>query len=845
MSVTSGLTQEDAVRKLASDGPNELARQEQTSVLGAVLAILRQPMLALMILAGAIYLALGDLRDALSLLACVVGVAALTFHQQRRTERALRELGHLTAPAARVLRDGMERVVPTREVVRGDVVLLREGDRVPADAVVLDCTNLRADESLLTGESVHLDKLPGATDVALATPGGTDQRSVYAGTLIVRGTGSAVVRATAARTAIGTIGTSLSETPRRRSAMQSEVDRAVRGVALSVLALCLALFAVHAVVRGQVLQGLLASLTLAMAILPEEFPIVLTIFTLLGAFRLAKRGVLAPRPESIEGLGSVTVLCADKTGTITRNAMRIAELCPRSGEAFVVAREPPSSLPEHVHELLEIGVLASAPESFDPMERALRTLGQRTLRDTSHLHEDYRREREYPLTRELLAVTHVWRDGSVESRRVVAAKGAPEAIADLCHFSGAQTQALIEQVEDIAQRGLRVLAVARARLQAGREPDHPHGFDFEYVGLLGFEDPIRDSVPAAVAAFARASVRIVMITGDHASTAAAIARQAGIDLGAGVMTGEQLAGLDESARKAAVKRVCVFARCTPEHKLMIVRALQASGELVAMTGDGVNDAPALKAADVGIALGVGATDVAREAAHLVVTHDDFGVIADGILLGRRVFENLRKAVMYIIAVHVPIAAAALVPVLVGLPGLLFPIHVLFLELVIDPACSIALEAEEPDQRTLMIPARSRGATLFGRRDVVMSVFQGAALACVVVGTYLLASRSLSEAQARATAFVALVVGNLALILVQRSGTRSALVTLLRSRNVAADVLSASALVVLALAILVAPVRELFQFALPPVAAVACAAGAAAAVVLTFDLTKLRRPRHGG
>ena len=834
-----GLSQTEAEQRLLSEGANELPRDARPGVFGSLLGILRQPMFILMILAGGVYLGLGDPRDALSLLAAVAAVAALTLYQQRRTERAVSELGRLTAPTARVLRDGTERSVPSREVVRDDIVLLREGDRVPADGIVLDCTNLRADESLLTGESVHLDKLPGAIDTPLAPAGRDDERCVYAGTLIVRGSGSAVTRATGVKTAIGAIGAALSETSRPVSGLQADVDRAVRRVALGAAALCVVSFAAHVVMHGDYLQGLLAGLTLAMAILPEEFPVVLTVFTLLGAFRIAKRGVLARRPESIEALGSATVLCVDKTGTITENKMRVAELCPDQGEPFVVDRLVPATLPEHVHEVLEFGILASSPDSFDPMERALQDLGARTLRGTTHLHRDYRREREYPLTRELLAVTHVWHTADAHGH-VVAAKGAPEAIADLCHLSPAETQALLERVAQMAERGLRVLAVAHTSTQGEQHPEHPHAFEFVCVGLLGFEDPVRSSVPAALKACERAAVRVVMITGDHAATAMAIARQAGLDVGAGVMTGEQLAALDDPARRAAAARINVFARATPEHKLLIVRALQASGQLVAMTGDGVNDAPALKVAHVGIAMGSGATDVAREAAALVVTNEDFGVIADGILLGRRVFENLRKSVMYIIAVHVPIAAAAVAPVLLGLPAVLFPIHVLFLELVIDPACSIALEAEQPDPRTLAVSPRAGGAVLFARRDVIMSLVQGSALACAVLVTYLIAARELSEAQARATAFVALVVGNLALILVQRSSTRSALATLLHSRNLAADLLSAGALTILAITLLVPAARELFHFALPPISALAGAAAAAIAVVFSFDLGKLRR-----
>ncbi len=837
-----GLSQSDAEARLARDGKNELEGDTSPSLWGAVLAIVRQPIFLLMLGAGVLYLVLGGLSDALALLGAVVAMIGLSLYQERKTERAVHELKQLTAPLAHVIRDGAPRTIENRLVVVGDVVILREGDRVPADAMVLDCTNLRVDESLLTGESVPLDKLPGTEAALLAPPGRDDETSVYAGTLVVRGTGVAVVRATGARTAIGSIGTSLRDTVTKKSVLRSEVDAVVRRVALGGLALCALLIVLYGVLAHDYLAGLLAAITLAMAILPEEFPVVLTVFTLLGAFRIAKHGVLARRPEAIEALGSASVLCVDKTGTITENKMRVAELRANVGEPFPVTTELPQQLPEAVHEVMEFAILASAPESFDPMDQALHALGERALRGTEHLHTDYTREQEYPLTRSLLAVTHLWRTAEAHGH-VVAAKGAPEAIADLCHLSGEEATALLEQVAGMAARGQRVLAVARARLDQERHPEHAHDFVFSLVGLVGFEDPVRASVPAAMAAFAKAGVRVVMITGDHAATACALARQAGMDVAQGVMTGDQLAALSETERSAAVARVSVFARAAPDHKLLIVRALQAAGQLVAMTGDGVNDAPALKAAHIGIALGARGTDVAREAAALVLTNEDFGTIAQAIMLGRRVFENLRKAMMYILAVHIPIAGLALLPILLGLPAVLFPIHVVFLELVIDPACTIALEAEAPDPAALLAPPRAHGAALFDRQVVLTSIAQGLALLVTIVIVYAVSlAQRLSVDQARALAFVTLVVGNLSLISVQRSRTRSALFTLLRSRNVPATALSLSTLAVLAATLLWPKARTFFHFALPPTSAIAVAVAAAMASVLWYDIVKLSRAR---
>jgi P-type Ca2+ transporter type 2C len=829
-----GLTESEAQERLLRDGPNELQGDVQRGFLSAAWNVLRQPMFLLLLGAGTLYVFLGDLFDAVALLFAVVAMIATTLYQDRKSERAVHKLKELTTPLSRVLRDGVERAVPTRELVRGDVVLLREGDRVPADGVVIECTNLRVDESLLTGESVPVDKLP-ASEERLLPPGSDDSGSAYAGTLVVQGTGHARVLATAGYTAMGRIGAALRQTEQKRSLLGQEVDRVVRRIALGGALLCAAVILAYGLLEGDFVQGWLAGITLAMAILPEEAPVVLTVFTLLGAFRIAKHGVIARRPEAIESLGSATVLCIDKTGTITENRMRVAMLCPRDGDALAVGRTLPQSVPEAVHELLEFGVLACAPNPHDPMDQALRTLGETALRDTEHLHREYVREQEYPLTRSLLAVSHLWSTDAARGH-VAAAKGAPEAIADLCHLDAEAMRALMAQAESLAASGLRVLGVAHARYEQERHPDDAHTFEFVLSGLIGFEDPVRESVPAAMAAFRHAGVRVVMITGDHAATARAISEQAGMALQHGVMLGKDFAALDEPARIAAVQTHSVFARAAPEHKLMLVRALESAGELVAMTGDGVNDAPALKASHIGIAMGARGTDVAREASALVLTNEDFGAIAHSIVLGRRIFDNLRKAMRYILSVHVPIAAMALLPVLLGMPPMFFPIHVVFLEMVIDPACTIALEAEEPDPRVLTQPPRRAGG-LFSRRAVVVSVLQGMSLLVAVLAVFVLALRHTSEEQARALSFVTLVVGNLALILVQRSGDRSALSTLLRTRNVPANVLSLAALVALALSLLVPLLRELFHFALPEPTHLALAAGAALVSVLWMDLLK--------
>ncbi len=831
-----GLTEAEAAARLRDEGPNELAQDRARGVLGTLADVLREPMLLLLLAAGGIYLALGDKEEALTLLSFVVVVIAITLVQERKAERALAALRDLSSPRAIVVRGGERRRVAGREVARGDLVVIAEGDRVPADAVLVEASHLEADESLLTGESVPVRKraAPGAAP-APARPGGDDLPFVWAGTLVVRGHGVAEIRATGARTEMGRIGASLAELDSGRTPLQVEVGRIVRAVAILGVFLCVALVVVYGTTRGDWLQGLLAGIALAMAVLPEEFPVVLTLFMALGAWRISRSRVLTRRLPAIEALGAATVLCSDKTGTLTENRMRIARLWA-PGALHDVEDAP---LPEAVHELVEFGILASQRDPFDPMERAFHGLGARALAGTEHLHTTWALEREYPLSPELLAVSHAWRapDGD---RLVVAAKGAPEAIADVCHLGPQDAAEVRAHVAEMAAGGLRVLAVARAWATPGALPPGQHDFEFELVGLVGLEDPVRAGVPEAVAECRRAGVRVVMITGDAPETARAIAHQVGLPH-ADVVTGPELEALPEPELAARVAAVSVFARVVPEQKLRLVKALRANGEIVAMTGDGVNDAPALKAAHIGVAMGGRGTDVAREAASLVVTDDDFKSIVAAVRLGRRIYDNLRRAMAYVVAVHIPIAGLSLLPVLFGWPVALFPVHIVFLELIIDPACSLAFEAEPADANVMRRPPRRPGARLFDRRIVGVSLLQGASVLLVTLLAFRIGLlHTGAEASGRALAFAALIGGNVTLILVNRSWERSLLGTL-GVRNLAAWSVVAGATLAVAAALSVPFLRGLFRFGAASPADLALAAAAGAASLAWFELVKWVRP----
>ncbi len=837
----AGLGEAEAHARLAREGPNELPAQRQRSLLAIGLEVAREPMFLMLVAAGTLYLLMGEPRDALMLLGFVLVVMSITIVQERRTERALEALRDLSSPRALVIRDWRRRRIAGREVVRGDLVILVEGDRVPADGLLRRGINLAADESLLTGESVPVRKAPAAAARELDKPGGDDLPSVFSGTLVTAGQGIAEIAATGPRSELGRIGKALGQIEPEPTLLQRETGRLVRTFAIVGLAACALVVLAYALTRGADAaawkQGLLAGIAMAMATLPEEFPVVLTVFLAMGAWRISRASVLTRRMPAVETLGAATVLCVDKTGTLTQNQMTLRELAVAGSSIDLATSGGP--LPESLHGLLESAILASKRDPFDPMERALHEAGDRLIRDTEHLHPGWSLEREYPLAPGLLAVSHAWRTGDGDAV-VIASKGAPEAIADLCHLDAARHEALAAAVVALASRGLRVLAVARGVARAGDLPEKHHDLALEPVGLLGFEDPLRPAVPTAVAECRTAGVRVVMITGDYPATARSIARQAGLEAGETVLTGPELDRLSDADLARRVRSVNVFARVVPEQKLRLVNALKANGEVVAMTGDGVNDAPALKAAHIGIAMGGRGTDVAREAGALVLLNDDFSSIVAAVRLGRRIFDNIRKAIAFILAVHVPIAGLSILPVLFsGWPLLLLPVHIVFLELIIDPACSLIFEAEAAEADVMRRPPRRPDERLFSPATMTLALLQGVSALAVCVAVFLLGRRDHAPDAARALTFVTLVEASLVIILVNRSWTRS-LVQMLRVPNAAFAWVVSGAAILLAVVVFVPFARELLHFAPLPLGDVLLAAAAGLTCVWWFEALKRYR-----
>ena len=798
-----GLSSSEAAARLKVFGPNELPNPDRRNFARIVFDVVRQPMFALLLGGGAVYLLLGEPIDAAVLALFATLSVSIGIVQEARSERVLESLRSLASPRALVMRDGTRQRIAGRDVVPGDIMILVEGDRIPADAIVVEGNDLLADESLLTGESVPVRKKPAASDICWGAPGGDDLPFAFAGTLIARGNGTARVVATGLRSEMGKIGQALQSITLEQPRLQAQLRWLVRDfafVGLTVAGLAVLLFGL---LRGSWLQAALGGIAIGMSVLPEEIPLVLAVFMAMGAWRISRARVLTRRAAAIETLGSATVLCTDKTGTLTENRMRV-ELVTAEGEIWRHTAASPCG--GKIERVLHAALGACAAVPTDPMDRA--------IHEAAILSEGAVPQRllqSYGLRPDLFATTNIW-SGADGVTVTAHAKGAPEAIADLCSLPKASRDRLIREVDHFAAEGIRLLAVAEAVFVPpdGIHPKSQRDIPFNYVGLVGFADPLRATVPAAVKECQTAGVRVIMITGDYPATARAIAEQAGID-GKSVLSGDTLDTLSDADLAEAMKTTSVFARIRPQQKLRLVEALKRDGEIVAMTGDGVNDAPAMKAAHIGIAMGGRGTDVAREASSLVLLDDDFASIVTTIRLGRRIYDNLRKAIQYIVAVHIPIAGLALLPFMFGLPLMLMPIQIALLEMVIDPACSVIFESEREEKDVMQRPPRRPDAPVLSGATALWAAMQGlAALAIVTFALFLGARLGMPEDDLRAFVFTTLVLMNLGLIIVNRS-FRSSLSEALLRPNGTLWILVAVVLLVLATALYWHPAQALFHF----------------------------------
>jgi Ca2+-transporting ATPase len=778
------------------EGYNELPANNPKNLYLFFLDVLKEPMVYLLLGCGITYFFLGDRQEAIMLLSFLLLIIGITIAQESKAERALETLRELSSPRAEVLRNGKKIRIPGREVVREDILFLNEGDRVSADTIIITCSNFTIDESLVTGESVPVEK-------NIASP-------LFAGTSVVRGSGIALVQAIGSKTQIGKIGQSIKEIQIVSTKLEEQTNQLVKHLAWFALALCILVFVVYSSTHHNWIQGSLVGLSLGMAILPNELPAVLTIFFALGAWRLSKRKVLTRKISAVENLGSITVLCVDKTGTLTLNQMAIQMIYSQE-KVIDISDSKMSSLPEEFHETLEFGILASRQDPFDPMEIAFTTAGGKYLKGTEHLHYDWNLEKEYPLSPELLSITHAWKPNS-GGGFVVGAKGAPEAIINLCHLNEEQTKKIQKKAEQMASLGLRVLGVAKSHTDDSLLPPKQHDFEFIFLGLIGITDPIRSGVQESITECHSAGIRVMMLTGDHPITASSIAKKIGLKNPDQVITGSQMEILSDAELIDLTKKINIFSRVMPSQKLRLVESLKKSGEIVAMTGDGVNDAPALKSAHVGIAMGGRGTDVARESSDIVLLDDDFSSIVEAIRTGRRIYSNIKSALVYLFAIHIPIAGMSVLPVILGLPLVLLPSHIAFLHLIIEPASSIAFEVEPASDDLMKKKPRSPNEPLYNNEIWRSSLLRGVILFIALSSIYFISLwRNQGEEDARTLVFSTLILSNTLLIFLSR-GSKISLKSKLKTKpnNVVKWLIIASILM-LACALYIPELRNLLRF----------------------------------
>lgn len=788
----NGLTQAQVKEKIAKEGYNEVP-QSGNNFLKILLELILEPMVMLLVISVVIYISLGDIKEAMLIGFSVLMVISITLFQEQKTQKSLEALKELSKPFAQVIREKTQKTIPAREVVTEDILILSEGDRVPADALILSCTNFTIDESILTGESVPVEKC------AQKTQKYTKQNIAYSGTLVTKGQAYAKVIAIGSKSAIGKIGQSLNSIDIEKTQIQKEISILIKYLAFFAIIFCIILAIIYYVNYKDILNSILAGITLAIGALPEELPIALTLFLAIGAWRLSLKKVLARRMSAIETLGSCDILCIDKTGTITQNKMYIEEVFSNN-KTYKINKE----IPPHITDVIFYGKLASSLNPYDPLDVAFHNSAK-----SQNLNHRLKLIREYPFKSHLFTVVNVYDD---KNKYLIAAKGSPEAIIKYCKLPSKTGKNLEKQAQIMAENGYRVIAIAKGNYDKNKPlPEKRYHIDFQFLGFVGLIDPVRPTIKDTIQTCFNAGIRTILITGDYPQTAINIAKTIGLKNPENYIRGDKLETLNKTQLKTYAENTNVFARVMPDQKLKIIKALKNNKHVVGMTGDGVNDAPALKAANIGIAMGKNGTDVARESASLVLLNDNFSSITDGIRLGRRIYNNLQKSVSYIFAVHVPIIGLSILPILFGMPTLLFPAHIVFLELIIDPTCTLAFESEPEHKSIMNEKPRDIKQPIFSKKNILFSIIQGLSVFMIIFLIYgFCLQLNLDINLSRTITFVSLVIGNLILILVNISN-ESTIHRLLKPRNPILSIVSLSAVIMLLFSIYVPVVRNLFNF----------------------------------
>lgn len=819
-----GLSQDEVNRARAEYGYNQLATSPKSTWLALLVDIIKEPMLVLLIVISLIYVIVGDYAEAAFMSVAIVAVTAISFYQDNRSKKALEELEKLNEPLSVVIRDAQVVKIPTREIVVGDLCITEEGRMINADGVIVHSNDFSVNESSLTGESFSVFKDSTATD-----------NLVYSGTITVSGLAVFQVQKIGKETRVGKIGESIRTIKEEISPLQVQIQKFVKAMAIVGIVIFLLVCLFSYLDTHNIVASLLNGLTLAMSVLPEEIPVAFTTFMALGAWKLMREGIIIKRSSIVETLGSTTVICTDKTGTITANIMQLKNLYDYHSDKVYAEAEFEN---DALHELIDYAMWSSEPVPFDPMEITLHKIYEKTQKDD--LRRSYQLFHEYPLEGRPPMMTHLFENN--EKQRIIAAKGAPEAILSVSQLSEADRGKIRAVINTFAQQGYRVLGVAKANFEGNDFPTKQQDFKFMFLGLTVFYDPPKEGIREVFQQIYAAGIKVKVITGDNAETTKAIALQAGIVNDTPAVNGSEIVGNTEDDIIKLAERTTLFTRMFPDAKLAVVNALKKSGEVVAMLGDGVNDGPALKAAHIGVAMGNKGTEIAKSAAALIITNDDLQKLIVGIAAGRRIYSNIKKAVQYIISIHIPIILTVSLPLFLGwiYPQIFTPVHVIFLELVMGPTCSIVYENEPIERNTMKQPPRAMGKTFLSISELGISIIQGVVITLGVLFSYqFTVQHGGSEEKTRAMVFCTLIFANILLSYANRSFYYS-IIESFKNRNFLLLGISFVVLILLFVILYCRPVAAFFEVTALSGSELAIALAVASVSVLWFEIYKLTR-----
>ncbi len=788
----AGLTNEEVIASRSKNGSNSLEHQQKNHFLISLVAMIKEPMFLLLLVAACIYYISGDYGDGVFMTIAIFLVATISLFQETRSRNAIDALKKLSQPKSKVIRNSELIEIPNESIVLGDFIQIEEGNFIPADATIIQSNDFSVNESILTGESLSVLKSEDS-----------ENKIVFQGTTVASGMAICNVTAIGNLTNLGKIGKSLNEIEEEQTPLQIQINNFVKKMSLVGLVIFGIVWAFNYYHSKVILDSLLKSLTIAMSVIPEEIPVAFASFMALGAWRLMKMGIITKQTKTVETLGSATVICTDKTGTITENKMNLVELYLFQSNAIIDSK---AKLNLEAEELLHYAMLSSEAIPFDAMEIALHEAY--TELKSKNDNTNYKLVYEYPLSGKPPMMTHVYED--TKGTKVVAAKGAPEAIIAISNLSEKEKTQITAAMNTMTTKGYRVLAVGIVDYKETEYPKTQQEFKLNFKGLVAFYDPPKANIQHVFETFYKAGIQIKIVTGDNAATTSTIAKQVGFKDADKVLNGDELMEMDATALQQKVMETSIFTRMFPSAKLKIIKALKDNNQIVAMTGDGVNDGPALKSAHIGIAMGKKGTEIAKQAANLILIDDDFSKMIDAIAMGRKIYLNLKKAIQYIISIHIPIILIVLIPLALGwiYPNIFTPVHIIFLEIIMGPTCSIIYE-NEPMERNLMLEKpRPLTTTFFNLKEISISIIQGLVITLGLLFMYQYCVREgFTETYTRTSIFLTLIAANIFLTLENRSINYSIFTTIRYKNNLVLLIIGIT--IVVTLLLLFVPVCSKF------------------------------------